>query len=109
LPQATNATAEIWRAAAQLLADFQPAAGSAVRLLGVGLSGLESSRKKQLSLFADERQERDDRLDAVRDSIQQRFGSSALQRGSGMLHRAEHQPLPRPQDTKPRPSQHEPR
>jgi DNA polymerase-4 len=90
LPQPTNATAEIWRTAAALLDDLPLGTGFAVRLLGVGLSGLGStSSPRQLSLFADERQERDHRLDAVRDSIQERFGSSALQRGSGLRRRGD--------------------
>ena len=74
------------------------AAGShAVRLLGIGLSGFERSADVQLSLFSGEDLQKSNRLDALADEIQARFGAGALSRGSGLLHEARHRPAPRPE------------
>jgi DNA polymerase-4 len=84
LPGASNLTQEVCDAAVELLDDALAASRLPVRLLGVGLSGLERVRERQKSLFADDERERESRLDAIRDQIQGRFGSSALRRGSGL-------------------------
>jgi DNA polymerase IV len=52
--------------------------GDAVRLLGVGVSGLEEA--PQLDLFA---QPANDRIDRTLDSLRERFGQSAIRRGTG--------------------------
>ncbi|HEY6470272.1 MAG TPA: DNA polymerase IV [Candidatus Dormibacteraeota bacterium] len=52
--------------------------GDAVRLLGVGVSGLEDA--PQLDLFA---QPANDRIDRTLDSLRERFGQSAIRRGTG--------------------------
>jgi DNA polymerase-4 len=52
--------------------------GDAVRLLGVGVSGLEDA--PQLDLFA---QPANDRIDRTLDSLRQRFGQDAIRRGTG--------------------------
>jgi DNA polymerase-4 len=86
LPEPSNLTQEVCDTAIELLEDALGASRLPVRLLGVGLSGLELNRERQKSLFADDERERESRLDAIRDQIQGRFGSTALQRGSGLLH-----------------------
>lgn len=62
----------------------------------VGVSGLVEARRAQQSLFADEDREKQTQLDQTADRIRERFGSSALHRASGMLHSADHKPMPRP-------------
>lgn len=52
--------------------------GDAVRLLGVGVSGLEDA--PQLDLFA---QPANDRIDRTLDSLRRRFGQDAIRRGTG--------------------------
>ncbi len=52
--------------------------GDAVRLLGVGVSGLEAA--PQLDLFA---QPANDRIDRTLDSLRERFGQDAIRRGTG--------------------------
>src|SRR5204863_95939 len=101
LPEATSISRVIWDAAAPLLDDGLAARSLPLRLLGVGLSGIEPLRARQKTLFADEERERDTRLDSVRDQIQERFGMSALKRGSGLLHQAEHQAQPRKPEFRP--------
>lgn len=98
LPEATDISHEIWTAVGALLTAALPDRYFAVRLIGVGVSGFENPKEKQLSLFPDESRERDSRLDSVRDLINAKFGKSALNRASGLQHRAEHQPAPRPTD-----------
>lgn len=101
LPESTHHTRDIWEAAAQLLEDGLSARNLEVRLIGVGLSGLESGHLRQKSLFADEKHTREARLDSVQDEIQERFGAAALRRGN-MLRSGAEQTTDRPG-----PSQHE--
>ena len=96
LPQPTDITHEIWQAAADLLERSLPSRFAGLRLLGIGVSGFERAGDVQPSLFADEDQQKQSQLDAVADDIQARFGSTALSRGSGLLHGARHRPTPRP-------------
>ena len=60
-----------------------------VRLLGMGVSGLDAagSGQRQQSLFGAEERARQGELDALSDEIQERFGRDALQRGAGILRR----------------------
>ena len=78
LPQPTDATAELW-AAAEAVFDqwpFQP-----VRLIGVTAERLADGQGQQMDLFTDAGRERQQRLDAVADRINQRFGKRAIRRG----------------------------
>ncbi len=86
LPGPTNVTREIWQTASTMLAQRMPDRRLCVRLLGVGVSGLGQGQQQQLDLFADPTRDRQSRLDEVADSIKQKFGTSSLQRGLGMLH-----------------------
>jgi DNA polymerase-4 len=94
LPAPTDVTQEIGNAVAAMFAGRMPPRALRVRLLGVGVSGLCHAGKTQLTLFSDQQQQRQSRLDAVADSIKQKFGAGSLQRGSGLLH-----------DIRPRPGQ----
>ena len=84
----TNVTEEIWQAAS-ILFERIPSRQLRLRLLGVGVSNLGQGTLTQLDLFADSEHERQSRLDEVTDGIKAKFGSSSLQRASGMLHHIE--------------------
>ncbi len=94
---ATNATSQLWSVAQQLLLSELPDRPLVVRLLGMGVSNLQTKRPVQQSLFAEEQDERDTRLDQVADSIRKRFGTASLRRASTVQHNAEHKPLPGPE------------
>ncbi|HTI50890.1 MAG TPA: DNA polymerase IV [Planctomycetaceae bacterium] len=84
LAEPTDITSEIWRAAAGLLDACLSSGRPRIRLLGVGVSGFRRDAEIQKSLFADEAREKLAELDQVADRIRQRFGKSALHRGSGL-------------------------
>jgi DNA polymerase-4 len=86
LSEPTNVTQEIWQNVDTMFARRMPSRRLRVRLLGVGVSGLDHRRQVQLNLFADQQRQRQSRLDEVADSIKEKFGSSSLQRGLGLLH-----------------------
>jgi DNA polymerase-4 len=84
----TNVTEEIWQAVS-LLFERIPSRQLRLRLLGVGVSNLVAGTQTQLDLFADPEHKRQSRLDEVADDIKAKFGSSSLQRASGILHHIE--------------------
>jgi len=97
LPEPTDITGEIRRTAVELFEGCSAAAGRRIRLLGVGVSGLDGGFHTQKSLFPDEGQFKQSQLDEAADQIRGRFGPKALHRASGMLYDAEHTPAPRPE------------
>ena len=79
LPRPTDQDSEIVGAALDLFARlWQP--GKAVRLLGVGVSGLGDGYR-QLSLW-DVESEKDRQLQATLDELRQKYGKQAVRRGS---------------------------
>jgi len=93
---ATNATNQLWSVVSPLLSSELPDRPLCVRLLGMGVSNLQKRLPVQQSLFAEEQDERDSKLDQVADQIRSRFGTASLRRASTVQHNAEHKPLPRP-------------
>jgi DNA polymerase-4 len=82
LDDATDSTQALWQAARNLFersitADILP-----VRLLGVGATNLTPERAVQGDLFEDEGRKRQAALDQTIDTIRQRLGAAAIQRGS---------------------------
>jgi DNA polymerase-4 len=53
-----------------------------VRLVGMGVSGLDDTGLTQGMLFDWEEREKQSRVDAVADEIKERYGSGSLRRGS---------------------------
>lgn len=80
LPQPTDDDEEIERVAQSL---FRAAwtQGTAVRLVGVGISGFDDS-EQQLGLWADEASEEKRKLQSTLDDLRSRFGESIVKRGS---------------------------
>lgn len=80
LREPTDLTAELWGAARGLFDDwgrsFQP-----VRLIGIAAERLIPALARQLSLFAHPEQVRQEKLDALTDRINSRFGKRAIRRG----------------------------
>ncbi len=56
-----------------------------VRLLGMGVSGLDETGQVQGMLFDGEDRQKQSRVDAVADEIKERFGTGAIRRGNGWI------------------------
>ncbi|MDQ3331089.1 MAG: DNA polymerase IV [Planctomycetota bacterium] len=80
LPDATDATSTIFRAADELLRTRLPRRRLSVRLIGVGVTGLSSVGGQKL-LFPIQEEETRPAIDAVADAIAQKFGRDALRSG----------------------------
>jgi len=98
LPTRTNTTGDIWHVAVELLEACLATSHKSIRLLGVGMSGFEEGHERQGTLFDDGDLEKQRQLDQTSDQIRERFGAASLHRASGLLHNAEHKPMPRPHD-----------
>ena len=83
MPEPSNVTRSLWQVAVRLLQRNLPAVNPGVRLLGVGVSGFEQT-PLQAGLFGQASREKDERLDAVSDSVKVRFGASALRRATDL-------------------------
>lgn len=101
LPGPTHRSDEIRRTATELLEACLSDPHQPIRLLGVGLSNFGTTHTTQQTLFADDEQEKQQHLDHAADQIRERFGAAALNRGSGLLYGAKHDPAPRPEKKKP--------
>jgi DNA polymerase-4 len=88
LDQATNVSMELWRAADELLTQRLPGRRLPVRLLGMGVSGLDASGQQQRTLFDEDGHKKQSQLDAIADQIRERFGATGLERAATMLHGA---------------------
>lgn len=71
---------EIYTAAIRIFDEAWPR-GRPVRLIGVGISGFDE-QPQQLSLFDAPKPPTDDRLQSTLDTLRDRFGDDAIQRGS---------------------------
>jgi DNA polymerase-4 len=82
LPEATDRTEEIWKAARGLLERSLAREVLPVRLLGVGATKLTRAGAVQGQLFDGGEQERQTALDRTIDAIRGQFGTGAIRRGS---------------------------
>lgn len=80
LSEATDLAEVVLAAARALFRDRVFLKGRGVRLLGVGVSGLEAAGEGQAALFSDERQEKLKSLARATDEIREKFGKAALAR-----------------------------
>ncbi len=95
LPQPSDVTGEMWQVAAELLDEALKSRKAPVRLIGVGMSGFAGDQVTQRTLFETDEHRTRQKLDSVTDAVREKFGNSALSRGSGLLHQARHRPQPR--------------
>lgn len=84
LPDPTDITHELWQAADEMLCHRLPAGHLPVRLLGMGVGGLDDTRCVQGLLFEQDQRKKQAGVDAVSDQIRERFGSSALRRAASL-------------------------
>ena len=85
-PVATDLTDEIWRSCWQLFQNNWRK-GQAIRLVGVGVSGLmdeEQHVNPQEDLFSSASKQHLQEIDTITDDIQSRYGHTALQRGTSL-------------------------
>jgi DNA polymerase-4 len=81
LPEASDVTGDLWSSASGLLETLLGRSPTPVRLVGMGVSGLERYRPQQRDLFEQDRDRQRD-LDGVLDAIQDRFGPVAVRRAT---------------------------
>ncbi len=89
LAVATQTTRVIWEVAATLLQEALRKQNKAIRLLGVGVSGLVASPEAgglQQDLFAGNNTAKQQVIDQLADQIQSRFGPAGIKRGTGCKH-----------------------
>ena len=89
LAEPSDITQELWQAASGLLSTRMPARHRAVRLLGMGVSGLENAGQQQGTLFDAERVKQR-QLDNVADQIKERFGMGAIGRAAQLQRDEKH-------------------
>lgn len=81
LPQPTDITSEVFGAAEELFLELWDKK-TPLRLLGISLTHLDHGEMVQLSMFEDERRERQKQLDRTIDALRGRFGADIIRRGS---------------------------
>ncbi len=84
LPEPSDVTHELWQTAEALLRRRLQPGCQPVRLLGMGVSGLDDTGLAQGLLFDQEEHRKQSRVDAVADQLKARFGAGALRRGSSL-------------------------
>jgi len=82
LPEPSNITQDLWKMAEELFCRRLPPDHPPVRLLGMGVSGLDGSGLAQGMLFDQAERQKQARLDAVTDQLKDRFGAGTVRRGS---------------------------
>lgn len=80
LSSPSQATQVIYETAIRLF--HEQWSGAPVRLLGIRTSKLSNSQVRQLSLFDDVQNDKQEKLDQALDSIRQKYGQTAIMRGS---------------------------
>jgi DNA polymerase IV len=81
LPEPTDITQTLWQEARKVFTRWKTQAGGPLRLLGFGVSGLDSGPGPQGMLFSDAEDDKQKRLDQAMDGIRRRFGKDSVRRG----------------------------
>ena len=81
LYEATDTTSEIYEVSKRLFREVWDGY-TPLRLIGISLTKIDYGEAVQLSLFEDEKKERDRRIDKTVDSIRSRFGMDTVKRGA---------------------------
>jgi len=94
LPEPTDLAEVVVRAARELFRDRIRLRGSGIRLLGVGVSGLEPAGSGQPGLFVDPDERRARRMARAADAVRERLGEDAVTRARLLRRRDEAGSLP---------------
>lgn len=92
LPENTNQTRKMWNTVKQLFLGVWQQDVRPIRLVGVGISNFSENMELQRDLFTDspeqgfEQNVRQEKLDALGDEINEKFGKSKLRRGRNLEH-----------------------
>ena len=84
LAEPTNITDELWRAADEMLLNRLPSNHLPVRLIGMGVSGFDTTGQVQGLLFDQDERKKQAGLDVATDQIREKFGSAALRRAAAI-------------------------
>lgn len=84
LPEPTDITHELWQTADEMLRHRMPPNRQPIRLIGMGVSGFDTTGLVQRQLFDQDERQRQTDLDAVADQIREKFGSGALRRAAAI-------------------------
>src|SRR3954447_16764592 len=82
LDEPTDRTDVLWQTPRDVFGEWADASFQPVRLIGMAARSLTRGGGGQMSLFADPKDEKQQRLDRAVDAIAARFGSDALRRGA---------------------------
>ena len=91
----THSTDALFETAHGLLLEVNRPVGRGVRLIGVGAENLSHEPQVQMGLFDQDEKDKHARVDEVADLIRDKFGKSALRRGSHHAHGVRFRPDPR--------------
>lgn len=83
LTDSTDITDEVYEVAKELLQVLWDGR-EPLRLIRVALSNIDRSGNEQVSLFADEKREKQRKLDHAMDEIREKFGNGMIQRGTNL-------------------------
>lgn len=83
LDRPTQVTDTLWRVACELFREWGARSFGALRLVGFGVSGLSLEQGRQLELFSDPTEVRQQKIDRVMDQARARYGPNALHREIG--------------------------
>ena len=89
LPSPTDVTNELWQTADDMLCHRLPPNRQPIRLIGMGVSGFDTTGQVQGLLFDQDERKKQTDLDVAADQIRERFGVGALRRAAGMPHQEE--------------------
>ena len=85
LPLPTHLTQALWQVVQRLLTEKLPRQNAPVRLIGVGISGLDSDPRRQQELFPDGDAANQLELEQAADQIRRKFGTKSLNRATTLL------------------------
>ena len=83
LREVTNTTKEIYEKAKELLNEMYKK-GTPIRLVGVRVDNLVEEKEKQISLFSNKENEKQEKLDKVLDELKNKYGYNSVTRAGKM-------------------------
>jgi DNA polymerase IV len=84
LSEPTDITDELWQTADEMLCHRLPASHLPIRLIGMGVSGFDSTGLVQRQLFDQDQRQKQTYLDVATDQIREKFGTGALRRAAAI-------------------------